>query len=244
MKSDRFEHDFEHEEALKEYPDHKDPFLAMPAVFEVGNLDIVAVSFGYRFTNERLMNIIQNDDEDKSLIAIGTLMQRYTPLINSTIRKTLLKYDALQENDEDQIDGLSSDCFSKIMGTWKKNRLQKVRAPVRWMETVAKTVTIDYLRCLSRERRNEGDLSDFLEVVGYEIDPINIESEVAVRALFNSVIEKLKPPLKEVAELYLLEKLDAKEIQEILDRPIGKVYKQIKVIKEKIKQHALDTQDE
>ena len=81
-------------------------------------------------------------------------------------------------------------------------------------------------------------------MVGYEIDPINIESEVAVRALFNSVIEKLKPPLKEVAELYLLEKLDAKEIQEILDRLIGKVYKQIKVIKEKIKQHALDTQDE
>ena len=244
MKSDRFEEAFEHEEALKEYPDHKDPFLAMPAVFEVGNLDIVAVSFGYRLTNERLMNIIQNDDEDKSRIAIGTLMQRYTPLINSTIRKTLLKNGALQKNYKDQIDDLSSDCFNKIMRTWEKNRLQKVHSPVGWMEKVANNVTLDYLRHLTRERKNEEKLRDFLEMLGYEIG--SIESEVAAREELNrvmEVIEKLKPPFKKVGEL-LLQGHKPNEIQKILhDRPEGTVSRQISKVRKSIKR-ALDIDNE
>lgn len=202
---------------------------------------------GYFHSNKQLLELIQNGDDEKMLIAFNTLLKRYDPMIRKAI------YQAGAQNDADKKNAYS-EFTMRLAQALNKNRWQNVEHPIAWLETVATNATIDYLR---REERygsviqlapndEDSDVSEaeafeqFLTTVGIHVEASS-ESQVIQRERIDFIkteIKKLPLIYKEV--IYLLIQghrrnviADLLEIEEgTVDSRIGKIRKKLAHLRE------------
>ena len=86
-----------------------------------------------------------------------------------------------------------------------------------WLVTIARNMTIDYIRAHKRETATEDNILE------NEADSHTPEEQVVSDASFKDLIHTLKPKEQEVLTLKILGELTFKEIATILEEPMGTI---------------------
>ncbi len=135
-------------------------------------------------------------------------------------------YDTVKRKED--AEDITSEFFIKLVrvaGTYKKGSPHK-----SWLATIAKNMSIDFLRKAGREvllaekpDEDNGD-NNLIEVVAAEEEPkTSVEDKAILSEDMNQAMESLEPREREIIDLKLLGQLKFKEIAYMMGQPIGTV---------------------
>lgn len=167
-------------------------------------------------TNEEfqmaMKQLVTGDKEGLRII-----YQSYMKLIYSVVFNTV-------HNKEDAED-ITSEFFVKLVrvaGSYNFGSLHKT-----WLVTIAKNMSIDYIRKKSHEFAASGSSDDTCDESVFDNladdSGATLEDSVALAADMKKAMKSLNDKEKEIVDMKLIGQLKFKEIADILGQPIGTV---------------------
>lgn len=141
------------------------------------------------------------------------LQNIYTEYI-SLIYHTILNVVHSKEDAED----ITSEFFIKLATICDKYK--PGCGHVTWLITIARNMTIDFIRKNKREIPSEEIYEDSPQPSDFEKTP---ENAYLTKQSFKDLIDKLKPNEREVIILKVVGELTFKEISSILNEPMGTI---------------------
>lgn len=130
--------------------------------------------------------------------------EAYVNLIYSVVFNKLYH----QEEAED----ITSEFFIKLFKN--ANKYKEGHKHVAWLVTVAKNMTIDFIR----KNKWETPVDEF-----YQEAPGNLEEQIVNDITIGEAIKKLKPKEKEIVNLKIMGGFTFKEISKLCEMPMGTV---------------------
>lgn len=145
--------------------------------------------------------------KSKDKAGLKQIYVEYVSLIYHTILNVI-------KNPEDASD-ITSEFFIKLNNV--ADRYQPGNGHKTWLVTIARNMTIDYIRAHKREISTEDS------ILYTESSGDNIEANVVAEQSFKDLIKTLKPKEQELLTLKIVGEFTFKEISELLKEPMGTI---------------------
>ena len=148
--------------------------------------------------------------KDKDKAGLHNIYTEYISLIYHTVLNVV-------HNKEDAED-ITSEFFIKLANVCDKYKPGS--GHVTWLITIARNMTIDFIRKNKREIPSEEIYEDKPSTDSNTLTP---ENAYLTKQSFNDLIDELKPKEREVIILKIVGELTFKEISAILNEPMGTI---------------------